>query len=224
MPSSASPESWSRRSRHRPRRPCPHKVGSGETVRRGGRATGRRLYRSDGGVNHPDDVPSRRPGPGPGPGRRPVDARCVRCPGGATATRHRRSGADRAEPRRAVSRPGRPRWRAARRCLHLRRDQPGGHPGDHRLDDLPVGLHGHHPAARILHRCAEAPADRRLRLHRHQPTELRGRPSDLAGARRRFQRPAEPLAGAGPVAEPEGQGRERAAPAGPGARRTPLRT
>src|SRR5450759_1835660 len=76
------------------------------------------------------------------------------------------------------------------------------------------GYTRHHPPAGVLHQCAQAPADRRLRLSRHRPARLRGGSPDRAGTGRRAQRSAQPLAGAGALAEPEGQGRERVAPAG----------
>ena len=75
--------------------------------------------------------------------------------------------------RRAVPPAGRARWRPARRRVHARDRQPGRHPGHHRLDDLPRRLHRHHPPAGVLHQCAQAPADRRLRLSRHGSARLR---------------------------------------------------
>ncbi len=97
--------------------------------------------------------------------------------------------------------------------LHARRPQPGRHPGDDRPDDLRRGLDSHGPPAGEHHRAGEGREHGRLRRHR-LARRLRVRPLRAARARRRDERPPQPVARAGRVAEPEGRGRERAAPAG----------
>jgi hypothetical protein len=97
--------------------------------------------------------------------------------------------------------------------LHARRAQPRRHPSHDRPDDLRRGMDRNRASVGEHHRAGEGGEHGRLRRHR-LARGLRVRPLRATRARRRDERSPQPLARARRIAEPQGHGRERAAPEG----------